>query len=91
MAPPSFAPRTEANARLTARVPKKLVSISRRPASSAFSASGEVPVEMPALLMSSVTSLQRSAAAAMSVVDVTSRCTGTTPSSSTRSGLRAPA
>lgn len=90
MAPPPFALSTGANARLIASGPNTFVSNSRRAISIASSARDPVPVPIPALFTISVTSPQRSAAAATSSSDVTSSCTGTTPAVVTVDGSRAP-
>jgi hypothetical protein len=65
-----------AKVRLMARVPKTLVSISRRLVSSASGASTLVPSEIRALLTRSVTSAQCCTAVAMSELGVTSRRIG---------------
>src|SRR2546421_509409 len=90
MAPPPFAARTGAKARLTASGPNTLVSNSSRPPARASSASTPVPVEMPALLITSVTSWAKAAAAATSSGEVMSSATGTTPGTVMEPGSRAP-
>ena len=89
-APPPLASMTGAKARVTASGPKKFVSISRRTASRSPATSG-VPVEMPALLTSSVASDAMRAASRIDSSSVTSSRSGVTPGRSTVSGRRAAA
>ena len=79
-----------AKARVTARVPKKWVSISSR-TSARSPVSSEAPVPDPALLIRIETSRVAAAAAATDAGSVTSRAIGVTPSRSTEAGLRAAA
>ena len=90
MAPPPFAAIAGANARVTASVPKKCVSISSRSFSRSPSSS-DAPVPTPALLTRSVTSPAASAAAATEAWSVMSSATGTAPGRVTEAGSRAPA
>ena len=76
---------TGAKARVTASGPKKLVSISRRTAATSPAISG-APVEIPALLISSVASDATRAASRIDASSVTSNRSGMTPGTSTRLG-----
>ncbi|OEJ42784.1 hypothetical protein AR457_00235 [Streptomyces agglomeratus] len=79
---------TGAKARVAASGPKKLVSISRRTSATSPPIS-VAPVEMPALLISSVASDATRAASRIDASSVTSSRSGTTPGTSTVSGRRA--
>jgi hypothetical protein len=87
-APPPLAASTGANARVTASVPKKFVSMSRR-RSSIGPDSNDAPDDTPALFTTSVTSPSCCATWAASAASVTSSPIGTTPSSTIVDGSRA--
>ena len=91
IAPPPWAASTGAKAWLRRSGPKKLVSSCAR-ADSMLSAERKPPTAaMPALLISSVTSVQRLAAAATSSARVTSSRRASTPGSVSFDGSRTPA